>query len=213
MDKPKHRKQVTTALRKAFERDRMKTRIMHITPLGLIEMTRKRTSESLAQKLQTTCPCCGGMGHILSPETVAANIEREIRALLRKSGHTMMQVVASPQVVLALIGTQGELVDEVEAQLECEIHARCDEGIHPEDFEIIPLEGKREAKKLSLHKVGQRLKISPEAFVSSPEAGLVVASDGYMIFVPEVAPDRNEAVRVRLTKVANSYARGTPVKT
>ncbi len=212
MDKPKHRKQVTTALRKAFEQDRMKTRILHITPLGLIEMTRKRTSESLAQKLQTTCPCCNGRGRILSAETVAANIEREIRTLLRETDHTMVHVVASPEVVIALIGTQGELVDQVETELQCQIYARCDAGIHPEHFQVTPLESKRQAAKLVLHKASQRLKVLPEDFISVSGSGLVASIEGLPVFVPEVAADTDEPVQVRLTKVANSYARGTPVK-
>jgi ribonuclease G len=212
MDKPKHRKQVTTALREAFEKDRMKTRIMHITRLGLIEMTRKRTSESIAQKLQITCPYCSGLGHVLSPETVAANIEREVRRLVREGGQSLLHVLASPNVILALIGPQGELIDGLQRELDCEVFARTSEAMHPEQFEIVPLENRRSARKLASRKPGHRLEILPENVIPGPEASLVASAEGYIIFVPEIAPQATKPAKVRLTKVANSYARATPAE-
>jgi len=210
MDKPQHRKQVTTALRSAFERDRMKTRIMHITRLGLIEMTRKRTGESLSQKLQTTCPCCSGRGLILSAETMAAHIEREIRRQARTEGVTIFRVIASPRVVMEFIGPNGEYVDDLEEELGAEVYARADSTISPEHYEIIPLQNRRSLRRLRRRSSGHKLEIQPEDMLRVPEMGLVACADGLLIYVPEVSPDTEEPVEVRLTKVANSYARATP---
>ncbi|MGD9496744.1 MAG: Rne/Rng family ribonuclease [Armatimonadota bacterium] len=210
MDKPQHRKRVTAALRKAFERDRMKTRIMHITRLGLIEMTRKRTGESLSQILQTTCPCCAGRGRILSAETVAATIEREIRRMVRANGSELFEVNAVPQVILEFIGPFGEYVDELEEETGCEIYARADAGMSPEHYRIVPLESRRGLRRIRRHQSGHKVEIHPDYVLRVPEMGLVGLVDGLVVYVPEVSPDVDEPVKVRLTKVANSYARATP---
>lgn len=210
MDKPQHRKQVTQALRTAFEKDRMKTRIMHITRLGLVEMTRKRTGESLAQTLQTTCPCCSGRGRILSAETVAAHIEREIRRLARVEGMTIFRVTAAPRVIIEFIGSNGEYVDALEEELGAEVYARADNTISPEHYEIVPLQNRHSLRRLRRHRTDHKLEIRPEDMVKVPDMGLVACVDGLVVFVPEVSPDTEEPVEVRLTKVTNSYARATP---
>ncbi len=211
MDKPQHRKRVSAALRKAFERDRMKTRIMHITRLGLVEMTRKRTSESLAQTLQETCPTCGGKGLVLNAETVAAAIEREIRRQEREDDAEIFHIVATPQVILEFVGPFGEFVDEIEEELGVEIYARADRSMNPEHFEVIPLDDRRRLRRLRRRRAGHKLELQPEDLLRVPDMGLVGCVDGLIVYVPEVSPDTEEPVKVRLTKVTGSYARATPV--
>jgi ribonuclease G len=211
MDKRQHRKQVTAALRKAFEHDRMKTRIMHITRLGLVEMTRKRTGESLSQILQTTCPCCSGHGRILSAETVAAGMEREVRRLVRESEDRIFHVEAAPQVIMEFIGPFGEYVDELEQELDCEIFARAEASMNPEHYEISPRETRRGLRRVARRRTGHKLEVQPESLLRAPEMGLVGCVDGLIVYAPEVSPDVEEPVMVRLTKVSNSYARATPV--
>ncbi len=211
MDKKNHRKQVTAALRKAFEQDRMKTRIMHITRLGLVEMTRKRTSENLSQILQTTCPCCQGRGRILSAETVAAAIEREIRRQIREDNARIFHLQAVPQVIMEFIGPFGEYVDELEEEMDCEVYARADSRINPQHYEITPHESRRLLRRVRRRRVGHKLEIQPEDQLRVPEMGLVGCVDGLIVYSPEVSPDTAQPTKVRLTKVGNSYARATPV--
>ncbi|MGI5818196.1 MAG: Rne/Rng family ribonuclease [Armatimonadota bacterium] len=211
MDKRQHRKQVTAALRKAFEADRMKTRIMHITRLGLVEMTRKRTGESLSQILQTTCPCCSGHGRILSAETVAAAMEREIRRQVREDNARIFHVLGVPQVIMEFIGPFGEYVDELEQELDCELYARAERSMNPEHYEILPRETRRDLRRVRRRREGHKLEVQPEGLLRVPEMGLVGCVDGLVIYAPEVSPDAEEPTMVRLTKVANSYARATPV--
>lgn len=70
--------QVTRVLQEELKKDLNSTRVFGFTNLGLVEMTRKRVRPSLQQKLTTTCPTCNGAGYILSPETVAFKLEREL---------------------------------------------------------------------------------------------------------------------------------------
>ena len=211
MDKPQHRRQVTQALREAFEQDRMRTRIMHITRLGLVEMTRKRTGESLAQQLQVTCPCCEGHGLILSPDTVAARVEREVRRMVRDDRVTTFHIIASPQVVLALVGAQGEYMDEFEKDLGIEVHARCDKTMHPEVYDIIPIQDRRAIRKLTTLRASRKIEITGENLFPADYPEAVVCVEGMVVFLPEVSPSHEPPFTIRLAKVANSHAGGTPV--
>lgn len=211
MDKPQHRRQVTQALRKAFEQDRMRTRIMHITRLGLVEMTRKRTGESLAQQLQTPCPCCGGYGLVLSPATVAGKLERELRRLVREEAATALHVLATPQVILALIGPEGSYADELQQSLNCEIYARADQTMHPEQYQITPVKDKRALRALKSLRPNRRFQATTDHLFPTDYPEAVLCFEGVMLFLPEVPADRQPPYHVRITGVKNAYARGTIV--
>ena len=83
MEEEEHRRQVLQALEKALAKDHAKTHVSAVSPLGLVEMTRKRTRESLAHQLCMPCPTCEGRGFVKTPETVCYEIFREI---LRQAG-------------------------------------------------------------------------------------------------------------------------------
>ncbi len=211
MDNSRHRRKVTDALRAAFADDRMKTRILHITRLGLVEMTRKRTSRSLARQLQVPCPCCTGTGHILSAETVASRIQDELRAARPKHDHEAYLVWADPAVVLSLIGPHGEYVEDLEKEAGAHLYVRSTENIHPERYEIIGgSDGKLRGQHLP-YKEGQVIEVTPDEIISVPAMGLVAAVKGYVIEVPEASPKKERALKLRLTKVDRSYGRATPV--
>jgi ribonuclease G len=74
-----HKEQILTTLKREMNRDPMKSQILGITALGLVEMTRKKVKENLQQTLTSTCPCCNGNGWVRSLEMASAEIEREIR--------------------------------------------------------------------------------------------------------------------------------------
>ncbi len=209
MDKAGHRKQVTQALREAFESDRMKTRILHITRLGLVEMTRKRTGESLAQQLQMTCPACDGHGLLLSPVTVASMIERDIRAKVANDGAKILQVTSTPQVAVALVGPLGEFINDLEEELEVEIYARGDNGMHPERYEIIVIPDKRGTRRLKSMKANRKLEITGEHLFPIEYQSAVACVDGLLVFLPEIAPDAKPPFKTRIASVYNSYAQGT----
>ncbi len=205
MDKAKHRKRVSSALREAFAKDRMRTRIQHITRLGLVEMTRKRTESNLAQKLQTPCPCCTGSGKVLSAETVAMRAIRQLRISDTKQGAAV--VVADPMVCLALIGPHGTEAEKLEDEFSFGLFIRATRDIHPEEFEIVPTS----RQQVRHHNAGDPLTIEAEDVLAVPHAGLLAIVDGYLLEVPEASTDAQMPLRVRLTKAGNSYGRATPV--
>jgi len=94
-----HRRQVLRALEKALEKDHAKTQVCDVSVLGLVEMTRKRTRESLEQLLCTECGACGGRGKTKTLETVVFEISREIIRQVRQFDIESVTVLASSDIV------------------------------------------------------------------------------------------------------------------
>ena len=81
MANPKNRATVEEALRTELERDRTKTYVVEISPLGLVEMTRQNVTDGPREILTRKCPVCGGDGIVISEATAAVEVERRLRAL------------------------------------------------------------------------------------------------------------------------------------
>jgi len=190
----------------------MKTRILHITRLGLIEMTRKRTSQSLFRQLQVACPCCDGTGRILSVETMASQIYEELRAAKPRNQGEALVIWADPAVVMALIGPHGEYIDDLEEAARTNLYIRTTDNIHPERYEIVPGSDPKFRKQYLPYTQGQVITIQPDEVLALPAMGMVAAIKGYVIEVPEASSKSNQPMKVRFTKVGRSYGRCSPAK-
>ena len=110
-----HRQAVLKALEKHLEKDRAKSHISQVSPLGLVEMTRKRTRESLEQILCEPCPLCDGRGSIKTAETVCYEIFRELLRETRQYSPRQFVVLAAPEVVDAMQDQESTSVAQLEA--------------------------------------------------------------------------------------------------
>ena len=114
MGEEEHRRQVMQSLEKALAKDHAKTHFSAVSPLGLVEMTRKRTRESLVQQLCMPCPACEGRGFVKTAETVCYEIFREI---LRQVGQFDLQqllVLAHQDVIDRLLDEESAALGELE---------------------------------------------------------------------------------------------------
>jgi len=112
-----HRDQVLAALEQALATDHAQTQVAPISPLGLVEMTRKRTRESLEHLLCVPCPACEGHGSIRSVETICQDIFREILRQSRQFGSRELLVLAHQDVVERLLGEESTVLAELEASV------------------------------------------------------------------------------------------------
>lgn len=110
MQDPEHQRQVQRTLAKALEKDYARTSITGISQLGLIEMTRKRTRESLGQVLNSHCPACDGRGTQKSAETVCYEIFREIIRIAKAYENDELLVMASQIVVDRLLDEEADML-------------------------------------------------------------------------------------------------------
>ena len=114
MEEPEHRKQVIQALEKAMGDDHVKTSISSVSPLGLVEMTRKRTRESLEHLLCQPCPTCEGRGFVKTAETVCYEVFREIVRQARQFECQQLMVLAHQDVIERLLDEESSALGELE---------------------------------------------------------------------------------------------------
>ena len=108
MDDETNRRAVKAALDEALARDRTRTYVVDISPLGLVEMTRQNISDGPREIMTEVCPTCGGVGVIASDETLAITVERELReSLSRRPGGGAVAVTVHPRVADVLTGEDG----------------------------------------------------------------------------------------------------------
>jgi ribonuclease G len=112
-----HRRQVLAALERALAGDRAQTHIVSLSPLGLVEMTRKRTRESLEHLLCRPCPSCDGRGFVKTPETVCHEIFREIVRQSRQFVSKELLILAHRDVVERLLDEESGALAELEPQV------------------------------------------------------------------------------------------------
>ncbi len=136
MDSAENRDKVYRALREAIRHDKAKTNILKISELGLVEMTRKRTRENLVQMLCEPCTYCEGKGYVLSDESVAHKILREIKKDLPRFIGREIAVTVSRRVAEQLLGAEQGTLKALEEELGREIEVRARSDFHQEQFEI-----------------------------------------------------------------------------
>ena len=139
MDDPEHRRQVLRTLEKSLAKDHAKTTVYEFSPLGLVEMTRKRTVESLARQLSEPCPECSGRGSIKTTETVTYEIFREITRAVRQFEAARLLVIASPKVVARITEEESNAVAELEEFLGKSIRFQSDAQYLQEQFDVVLL--------------------------------------------------------------------------
>ena len=108
MTRDDHREQVLAAFRKELARDRVKTTAGGFSQLGLVEMTRKRTRESLAHMLCEPCEACGGLGLVKTARSVAYDVLREILREARQFTPREIRIVSSPQVIELFLDEESQ---------------------------------------------------------------------------------------------------------
>lgn len=132
-----HKRQVLRALEKSLVKDHAKSNITEVSSLGLVEMTRKRTRESLEHVLCDTCPTCSGRGSIKSAETVCYEIFREIIREARQYEAQKLLVLASQEVVDLLLDEESASLAELETFIEVPIKFQVEALFSPEQYDVV----------------------------------------------------------------------------
>ncbi|MDO8588914.1 MAG: Rne/Rng family ribonuclease [Armatimonadota bacterium] len=213
MSNLKDRQHVVTALEKALRKDRTRTKISHISPLGLIEMTRKRTGETISEAITGACPYCQGRGKISSPETMSVTVERELRKIAAESDEQAFLVTVHPEVAIYLIGPHGETIEAIEKQLRRQIYVRASESMHIEKYDIVPGD-LQEIERQSLP--FRKAEVVECHVIRSPFASLPSSTawmDGYLVDLENGGRYIGQKVKAKLKDVKRSYALGEVVAT
>ena len=134
-----HKRQVLRALEKSLERDHAKSHLSEVSSLGLVQMTRKRTRESLEHVLCSTCPTCGGRGSLKTPETVCYEIFREILREARQFDAQQLLVLAAQEVIDLLLDEESTSLAELESFIGKPIKLQVEALYTQEQYDVVLL--------------------------------------------------------------------------
>lgn len=134
-----HRRQLVDALTGFLAADRGRTHVMNVSPLGLVEMSRRRTRDSLERILCRPCPTCEGRGITRTPATVCSEIFREILSRRAQADFGEVLVTAAPEVIDRLLAEDADAVARLERLAGASIRLQSERLHRPERFHVIPM--------------------------------------------------------------------------
>ena len=139
MTDAEHKRQVLRQLEKSLAHDHAKTTVYEMSNLGLVEMTRKRTTESLERQLCEPCPACDGRGSVKTAETVTYEIFREITRAVRQFEASSLLVLAAQKVVARILDEESASVAELEEFTGKTIRFQAEEHYAQEQYDVVLL--------------------------------------------------------------------------
>ncbi len=136
----KDNEKVLRRMRKQLKNDRAKTRVLPISHLGLMQMTRQRDQKSLLDKIYDPCPYCNGRGKVKSPTTTSVEIQRLLKEILKRKQwdkELEVRVLMNPSVLARLKNDDAMFLNELEKKYGRCLSFRADPVIHIEEFRIV----------------------------------------------------------------------------
>ena len=137
MENEEHKKAVLDEFNKALARDHTRLTVNGFTALGLVEMTRKRTRESLAHVLCMTCPTCGGRGEVKTARTVAYEILRELLREARQFNAREYRILAGPDVVDLFLDEESQSLAMLSDFIGKAVSLQSEPSYSPEQYDIV----------------------------------------------------------------------------
>jgi ribonuclease G len=211
MNNPRDKQSVVKALELALKRDRSRTKISNISPLGLVEMTRKRTGETLTGFMTDDCPYCKGRGHLASAESVSLVVERDLRKQVndpKNARKEALLITCHPEVAELLIGPDGATVAEMERQMQRALYVRADYDAHIEKFSIDGGDIAEMDKNRQAYKRAQVVECRIARSQLKEPGKCIGWADGYLLDLDDGAKYIGQRAKVRILDVRRSYAIG-----
>src|SRR5579859_6746506 len=212
MANPKNRKTVEDALREELERDRTKTYVVEISPLGLVEMTRQNVTEGPREVMTRKCPTCGGDGIVLSEASAAIDVERRLRALTAGSRSQAFKVELAAPIASALVGPGARRLIELEALTKRRFFLEGKPDMHLDHF-VVLAEGKlADLTPPSPVVEGAELQLELGEVDRHDASAAVGKADGFDVCVGEAAELVGKKVKVRVERVLEGIGYATLVR-
>ncbi len=213
MSEEEHREEVLSILAEEIKKDKVKTNILGLTQLGLVEMTRKKVRPSLADSVLRICPYCDGRGRVFSEETMSIKFKSQIRDDARSMNVENIVVDAHPAVAARLIGTGGVRLRELESQTGKTLFIRGNPSKHIESICVRPLNS-QEIDNLDTSPVrtGDVLKVKVEETHVNNEKDGIARLDGFVLDIEGAGFMIGKTVPVKVSKVYRTYAKAKLVK-
>jgi ribonuclease G len=207
MANPKNRQLVEGALQRELQRDRTKTYVVEISPLGLVEMTRQNVTDGPREILTIHCPTCAGQGVVLSAETHAVEAERRLRTHVAASKSEAFLIELNSEVAGILIGPGGSRLDELEKETGRRFAFKTKKTWAPSHFAVAAEGPVAEiAPQAFPVTAGQELEVKLEEEHMHEEGDAIARLDGYVVTVAGGALRLGETVKVRVDHAGRTSA-------
>jgi ribonuclease G len=212
MANPKNRATVEEALRTELERDRTKTYVVEISPLGLVEMTRQNVTDGPREVMTRKCPTCGGDGIVYSEASAAIDVERRLRALAAGSRSQAFRVELADPIASALVGPGARRLLEFETLTKKRFFLEGKPDTHLDHFVLLG-EGKL-ADLAPAAPVGEDAEIMLQLVeVDRYDAAAAVGKlDGLDIVVADAASLVGKRLKVRIERVLDGRAYAVAIR-
>ncbi|MDQ4081837.1 MAG: Rne/Rng family ribonuclease [Actinomycetota bacterium] len=207
MANPKNRALVEEALKRELERDRTKTYVVEISPLGLVEMTRQNVTDGPREILTRACPTCAGHGVVVSDETHAVEAERRLRALIASSRSQAFRVELNARVAAILIGPGASRLDELESETGRRFFFETSDDFAPDHLAVVakgPV-SRLERKALPVAS-GEEVEVTLEAADAHESGAAIARLDGYVVSVADAGDRVGQSVKVRVARATGTLA-------
>jgi ribonuclease G len=215
MANPKNRQSVEDALRQELERDRTKTYVVEISPLGLVEMTRQNVTDGPREVMTRKCPTCGGDGIVVSDATVALDVERKLRMLAAAGAGSRVQayrVALHPRTLALVAGPGGERLAALEELTRRRFFLVPAEGhVHTDHFQELA-EGRRDDLAPAAPVTeGAEVEVKMVEVDLHDASAAVGRADGFPIVVADAAKRVGKKATVSVGRVLEGQAFATLV--
>src|SRR5690554_1438396 len=211
MGSEENRRQVLETFTQELAKDKIRTNVLGFTPLGLLEVTRKKTRPSLREQLQEPCPHCEGTGYRYSYETFAAQGERRIIQLAKEEQASAALLLGiNPAVASLIIGPGGAHLDDLEKQTGKALFIKGREEVGVSEVRLLAAGSVEEIKEQALPvKEGEVIKVRIlESHLNNPMDG-IARIEGYVIDIEGGGIQVGETVSVKIEKTYRTYAKAT----
>jgi ribonuclease G len=212
MANPKNRATVEEALRTELERDRTKTYVVEISPLGLVEMTRQNVTDGPREVMTRKCPTCGGDGIVYSEASAAIDVERRLRALAAGSRSQAFRVELADGIASALVGPGARRLVELEALTKKRFFLEGKPETHLDHFVVLS-EGKL-ADLAPPAPVGEEAEVMLQLVEVDRYDGAAAVGkvDGLDIVVADAASLVGKRIKVRVERVLDGRAYAVTIR-
>ncbi|MGI5891559.1 MAG: Rne/Rng family ribonuclease [Bacillota bacterium] len=213
MDNHQDKAHLLSVLEEEVKKDRTRVTILGMTHLGLVEMTRKKIGQGLSASLEKECPFCNGRGRVLSEETVALRLKREIEALAKETEAPAIFIEANTSVASFLIGSMSKTLHKIERKYKKKLIIKGNFALHMEEILVRPCyETDEESFIQSPLKPGQRLKVKIE---SQHKDRLNIGSakvNGFLIHVEDAGSKVGQEVEIEITRIMKTHAKAQVIE-
>ena len=209
MDTGQDQEQLLECLAEELKRDRVRTKLVGLTELGLVQITRKREGKDLGRIMSEPCPHCHGNGRTLAARSVALKVRRE---LLRRHSEFRSEaylVRLAPRAAWKFVGENGELAEEVCRKLGCPVRVEVEESFLPAQFEVERISAAELGTELEM---GEQQRAVMHPHYGSNSDSCLASIAGHLVEVSNGAAFLGQEVTVRIVRVGPFISIGKALK-